>query len=340
MIGAVDGLEVAAVDEHAQDLDGVQRDPLGAVEDLGRHVRRQAGCQAPEQLGHGVGRQRIEMKADVRPQTGTPFGSQLEESGSGQRHDEDRPAGGRADEVLDEVEQAGVRPVEVVEDEDRRARIGDPLEERPPGGKRLFALAGGDRPDADQSLEVGRNPASLGLLRHVLGDAGQETTSGHGGAVALDDAGAVTNHLGQGPERERLAIRRRPGVMPGQELHDTVDVFLDLPADPALAQAGLAEDRHEPGGTLLADGRQEVLHDRDGAVASDERALGQDAAGPRRRAARRPGAPPRREPAGACPGATGRRRARRRSIRGPPGRSPRRRGRSRAGPPPGGATRC
>jgi len=44
--------------------------------------------------------------------------------------------------VLDEVEKARIGPLEVLEDENGRALLGDPLEERPPRGEQRFLLLG------------------------------------------------------------------------------------------------------------------------------------------------------------------------------------------------------
>ena len=53
--------------------------------------------------------------------------------------DEERDAARPVDEVVDEVEQRVVGPVQVLEDEDERALVGDRLEVAPPGGERLVA---------------------------------------------------------------------------------------------------------------------------------------------------------------------------------------------------------
>ena len=47
------------------------------------------------------------------------------------------------EQVLDEVEQARVRPLHVLEHEDGRIRIGEPLEEEPPGCEQVVALVRG-----------------------------------------------------------------------------------------------------------------------------------------------------------------------------------------------------
>jgi hypothetical protein len=43
--------------------------------------------------------------------------------------------------MIDEVEQALVRPVQVLEDEDERAPVGESLEEAAPGGEALVEVS-------------------------------------------------------------------------------------------------------------------------------------------------------------------------------------------------------
>ena len=59
-------------------------------------------------------------------------------SGPGQRHDVDRDVPAPLEEVVDEVDQAAVRVMEVLEDHDDRGGRGEPLEERPPGREELL----------------------------------------------------------------------------------------------------------------------------------------------------------------------------------------------------------
>ena len=59
------------------------------------------------------------------------------------------------DEVLEEVEQREIRPVQVLDDEYRRIPLGDRLEERAPRGERLGAL------DARSSLEPDERQQAL-----------------------------------------------------------------------------------------------------------------------------------------------------------------------------------
>ncbi len=277
LVRPVDRLELAAVDEHPEGLDRIERHALGPVEDAFRDVGREPGSEPGEQLGHRHPRQRIEMEADVVPAAHAPIRAGLEQRRAGQGHDQDRSAGRILGEVLDEVEQAAVGPMEVVEQEHGRAAVRDPLEERPPGRERLLALPVRRAPDTEQRGQVRLDPAPLGVVGDELGQARREPSPGEQRGVPLGDPGPSSDHLGERPEGEALAVRGRSSMVPRHLLDHAVDVLLELPADPALADPGLAEDRHEPDRPFFADRGKEVLDDPEGALAADQRPLGQDA---------------------------------------------------------------
>ena len=68
-----------------------------------------------------------------------PSRPSFEQLGPGQRRPPDRGARRPLQQGLDEIEQPGVRPLEVLEHEHGRALVGDPLEERPPCREQLLA---------------------------------------------------------------------------------------------------------------------------------------------------------------------------------------------------------
>ncbi len=215
------------------------------------------------------------LKSQVVAAARSPARTSLEELGPGDGEDEDRPRGGMLGEMLHEVEQAGVGPVEILEDEDGRPVVGHPLEERPPGGEGLLALAAGSGAEAEQGREIGSDPLPGPLVRDRLPEVAGQPTPAMGRAVALADPDPVADHVGQRPEGETLAVGGRPGPVPEDLLDHPVDVLLELPDEPALADAGLPEDRDEPDRALLADGMKELLDDAERAVPADQRSLGQ-----------------------------------------------------------------
>ena len=65
------------------------------------------------------------------------------------------------EQVLEEVEQAGVRPLHVLEDEDRRRLLREPLEEDPPGGEEVLLVPGRALLEPEQVGETRLDPAPL-----------------------------------------------------------------------------------------------------------------------------------------------------------------------------------
>ena len=61
-------------------------------------------------------------------------------SGRAEREHEDRMVGGPLEQVVDELEQAGVGPLHVLEDEDDRAGSGHALEEQPPAAEQVGTI--------------------------------------------------------------------------------------------------------------------------------------------------------------------------------------------------------
>ena len=131
-----------------------------------------------------------------------PAGASLEELGPRRRDHEQRHVRDPFDELVDEVEQAVVGPVEVLEDEDEGAPLGQRLEEAAPGGERLAApvdararsrprarrAAGGSLPT--HARRPGRRRALRRRRAHLLG---------------------------------RVVRRRRCSRMPGLRLHDLAE---------------------------------------------------------------------------------------------------------------------
>ena len=93
----------------------------------------------------------------------TPFVlMQLEELGSCSAEDEQGYLGRPVHEVLEELEQRRVRPVQVFDDEYERALGRDGLEERAPGREGLLALRGDVAfGRADETRELAFDPRTL-----------------------------------------------------------------------------------------------------------------------------------------------------------------------------------
>ena len=189
-------------------LDRVQRDAVGPGDDRRPAIGREARGERREDLAHRVVGERLEGEPDEGPPTGPPSRPALDQFGPGQRDDGQRHARAPVEHVIDEVEQAGVCPMEVLEQEDDGPARGDPLEERAPGAEQLLAGGAGAALEAEQDEERVLDPAALGLVGNPSRDAGRDGGPRRGLVVALDQPDPAADHLAERPERDALAVGR------------------------------------------------------------------------------------------------------------------------------------
>ena len=245
---------------------------------------REPRGEAHEEHRHLVGRQRVEREVREAAQARAPGRPALEEVGAREGHDEDGPGARAVGDRLDEVEERGVGPLELLEDEDDGPALGDPLEEGPAGRLELLALAGRRGLEAEQGRQARLHPGPLRRVGDVVAEGRRQLLPRRGGVVALGDAGALADHLAERPERQPLAVGGRAAAMPVDVGGDAVDVLLELPGEAGLADPGDPDDGGQAGAPVAGGGVEEVLEQLELLVAADERRL--DAA-----AAARPAAP-------------------------------------------------
>ncbi len=211
------------------------------------------------------------------------LGMPLEQVRAGHSQDVDRVALRPGQEVLDELEQPAIGPVEVLEYEDHRVAVGYALEEGPPRREQLLARTAGHLLESEQTREPGLDPPPFLGIGQPFGGGGGKLRARGLRVVGLRDAGALANHLGQRPEADALAVGRGPAGMPVRGQGHAVDVLLELPTEAALADARLTDDGHEPRLALADGGVEQVLEQAQLLVTTHERRF-------QRRA---PSAPPR-----------------------------------------------
>ncbi len=141
------------------------------------------------------------------------------------------------DEVLEEVEQREIGPVQILDDEHRRIPLGDRLEERAPRGERLCALDARRRLEADERQQALLEPRPL----VTVGEHRSELVPGDLRRVALEDARMRLHDLAERPERDSVAVREAASLPPADELGATVHVREELGdlarlADPRLSR--------------------------------------------------------------------------------------------------------
>jgi hypothetical protein len=256
-----------AVEEHPDRLDRVERNALGAVEDAASDLVGQAGDQALERLAHRVVGQRRE--GDVRA-PGWALGGDLR---PGERQDEDRVLGRPLDEVVDEVQQPRVGPLDVLEDHHHGSGGRDALEEQPPAREQVGPVRGDPLLQAEEMREPRLDQPPLALVGHVALDGLVQPGARGAGVLLLEDARTRAHHLGERPVADALAVGQAAALVPAEDLLQAVDVLEVLPQQARLARARVADDRDEARRAL----RDARLPGRDDVVqllvAADERRL-------------------------------------------------------------------
>ena len=213
-------------------------------------------------------RRRVQLAA-------APARSPLEELRPGRRDDEERHVGHPVDELVDEVEQALVGPVEVLDDEDERPLVRHRLEEAPPRRECFAApvaaeLALGREPDEGEQMAL--DPAAHRPRRRRAPRRRCVIFARRAlGWILLVDSGLRLDDLAERPERDSVAVREAATLAPGDQLGVGLDDPRELEDEATLADPRHADERDELRCPLVArHGVERVPHDAELALAADE----------------------------------------------------------------------
>ena len=271
---AVPPLDATGLDERAQELFDVQRIALRTRDDIGTDLfgqgvdREQLADEKPgivraerrERDGDGVSGGRAERRPD------------LAEVRTREAHDEQwraRPFG----EMLDELDERRLRPVQVLEHEHER-RACAALEEAPHApaqllhevfrgdvGQRLGRLG-----QAQNDLESPRDGCSFVRTDGTL-DRGAQRLHGLRARRAEIDARVGTQDLLHRIERDALPVRQAAA---DADLSGA-DHSGELGREPRLSRPGRAEHGHERWRPLRANASERIPEDPQLAISADER---------------------------------------------------------------------
>ena len=205
---------------------------------------------------------------------GAPAGRQagpaLHEAGAGEEQHEHRGAR-HHEEVLEEVQERVVGVLHVVDHEHHRLAATDPLEEGHPRREQLLLAGRLLRLGAHERGHPRSEPGPFGLVGHPRPHGLVELVERYGSHVGVDQPEPDAHRLGQGPERDALAVGQAAPAVPAHVRGQPVDVLLELPGQAGLPDPWLAlDDEHGRAPRLL--GRvEELLDQAQLAVPGDQR---------------------------------------------------------------------
>ena len=186
------------VDEHRHELLDEERVALGRLDDAGPDALVEAGL-AEQVLGDRarlVLAEAPELDPHVARARG-PLRQALDELVAGRADEEERRVLGRVHDVLDEVEEGRLRPVDVLEEDDERPWSRERLEQ-PAGAPGELLARELRRHEADRRRDA--------LLRVGVPGERRQLLERHLRRVALEDPSRLPHRLGERPEGDAVAV--------------------------------------------------------------------------------------------------------------------------------------
>ena len=259
----------AAVGQRPDGLDRVQRDALGLGDDPRPRLRGQSSHEPVEQLTDGLVGERLEVDHGRAAAAAGPSVPELGKLRPREGEDEDRVLGRPLEQVVDEVEQALARPLQVLEDHHHRVVLGESLEEHPPAREELLASEA-RLGDAEQRTEPRDQERAIARTDDPAIEAGVELRDRLLGARLLGDPEPLADHLGQRPVGDPVAVGQAATGVKEEVVCEAVGVVVELPAKPGLADARRPGDSHQARDATVEAGVEEVLDQPQVGVATHE----------------------------------------------------------------------
>ena len=250
--------------EHAHRLLDEERIALGLVEQARTHLPGHL-VFLEQRVGERLAllaRERLELDRGRADAPASPARPDVEQLGPREADDQQRALAHPLREMVDQLEQRLLGPVDVLEDHDQRLDVGQLVGElacrprdlrlrrarpRPPPSRRRRARAARRSPRR-------RSTRSASRLRRLH-------------RIVVRDPGGRLDHLGQRPVRDALAVRQRAA---GEDRR-ALDAGEELADQAALADARLAVDREDVRPAVADRALERVLEQLELGVAADER---------------------------------------------------------------------
>ena len=253
----------AALEQHPGRLLDEERIALGLLQQRPRARRGRElviGEQRIEKLLALLRGERLELDRGGAQSPTTPAGPDVEQLRPREADDQQRRVLDALGEVLDQLEQRILGPVDVFEDEDQRlgvGQLGGPFVRRP--GDLLLAALGFD------PLEHAHGEGEQ-VGHRVVAAARAELGHGFVDRVVVRDPGRDLDHLGERPVRDALAVGERAA---GKNRR-AFDAVRELAREAALSHARLAVDGEEMRAAIADHARERVVKQLELVLAADE----------------------------------------------------------------------
>ena len=205
----------------------------------------------PGQLLRVLGAERGQRQRGVGRQPSAPRRTRVEQLGPREREQHDRQVAQPRGQQLDQVEQAAVGPVDVLEDEQRRPVARDGLDEAPHREEQLLAVvdrAFGVEPEQDR--QVAGHGLGVGPGRQV-GDVLAQLRQRNLGRVAVEDPAELLDLHREGEVGAALAVGERAAV--DGAAAELLDDAVELLRQARLADPGGPDHGHEVRDALARD---------------------------------------------------------------------------------------
>ena len=187
-----------------------------------------------------------------------------------EREHEERVAARPLEQVLDEVEERGVGPLQVLEDEDDRACSASRSKKSRQAEKRSSRSGAVRSASPSRCASLGSSQPRSSASGTCSSIGARSLASARLGRLLLEDPGPHPHHLGERPVGDAVAVGEAAAPVPPEVVGEPVHVLLELPGEPRLADPGDPEDRDEVRLALLRAGVEELLDQPQLAVAADE----------------------------------------------------------------------
>ena len=273
--GSVSSVRRALLRIQLDELLGVERIAARPLEQglLGFGCEQRSAQEAPDQLCGLLVGQRGERERRGVELAAAPARAAFEELGPRRRDDEQRDVRHPVDELVEEVEEALVRPVDVLDDDDERTLLGETLEEAAPGGEGLVSAIASELCVAGEAEER----EEMRLDARLVARAGERVLDDLVDLrrdvlrrVLLENARLRLDDLAERPERDPVTVGEAASLAPGDELRVGIDDALELVDEPALADSGDADQRQKLRRALVTRAFECVPNDAELALAPDE----------------------------------------------------------------------